>query len=57
MTEKDIRIQEQNAEIEKLREYNEALKTRCRALTNGTVCFYCPMECKHRTEAFRNDQK
>ena len=56
MTEKDIIIQDQRAEINKLKEYNKALRYRCKALTKGTVCFYCPMECEHRTVAFRTDR-
>lgn len=42
-------------DCEKLRKENEALKNRCRALTKGTVCFFCPMECKHRSVKFRKE--
>ena len=38
-----------------LQKENNQLKNRCFALTRGTICLFCPMECEHRTEDFRTD--
>lgn len=29
------------------------LQNRCYVLSSGTLCFFCNMECKHRSEPFR----
>lgn len=55
MTEQDVIIQDLRAENDKLRKYNEALRNRCRFLTGGNLCIFCPMECHNRTVAFRTD--
>lgn len=55
VTEKEIDEQPTVYDVEKIEKENEALKTRCRVLTNGTMCFFCPLECKNRTEKFRGD--
>lgn len=39
-------------EIKKLEEENRILKNRCRILSNGVMCIFCPLECKNRTEEF-----
>ncbi len=44
---KDKRIAESEKE-------NKALKNRCYALSDGTMCFFCPLECEHRSSDFRN---
>lgn len=31
------------------------LQNRCFALSKGTLCFYCPMECPHRQSEFRGE--
>ena len=42
-------------DAEKVEKENEALKLRCCALSRGTMCLYCQLECKHRTEEYRGD--
>lgn len=42
--------------IEKLEHENKALKNRCHVLSMGTICFYCPLECEHRSCDFRNNE-
>lgn len=42
--------------IEKLQQENKMLKNRCRALTVGTMCLYCPYDCERRTERYRGEQ-
>lgn len=56
MTEQDVIIQDLRAENDMLRKYNKALRNRCRLLTGGNLCIFCPIECHNRTEAFRTDQ-
>lgn len=41
--------------IEELKKENMQLKNRCFVLTRGSLCFYCPVDCEHRKEKFRND--
>lgn len=36
-------------------EQNMQLANRCYALTHGTLCFFCPIECDHRANEFRGD--
>lgn len=43
-------------EVEKLRKENRALKNRCRVITQGTMCFFCPMECSNRKEKYRGSK-
>ena len=42
---------------EKLVADNGALKNRCRTLTHGSMCFFCPMECDNRSMPFRGEEK
>lgn len=39
--------------IDKIKYENQMLKNRCRALTEGTMCRYCPFDCERRTEKYR----
>ena len=43
--------------IEELKKENKALKNRCYVLSKGAMCFFCPMECEHRSCDFRNKGK
>ncbi len=43
--------------IEKLQQENKMLKNRCRALTMGTMCMYCPYECERRSERYRGQNE
>ena len=43
-----------NKELDK---ENKVLKNRCFALTHGTMCFFCPLNCEHRSKAFRKDKE
>lgn len=40
----------------KLKEENKALKNRCHALSGGTMCFFCHLDCEHRSCDFRNEE-
>ena len=40
--------------LEEIKKENKALKNRCYVLSNGTMCFFCPLECEHRSCNFRN---
>ena len=40
-------------EREKLIHENKMLKNRCAALTDGTMCLFCPYECENRSKDFR----
>lgn len=42
--------------IEKLLHENQMLKNRCVVLTEGTLCFCCPYDCKNRTKKYRGKQ-
>ena len=42
-------------DITKYLKENEQLKNRCYILTNGAMCLFCPIDCKRRTQNFRND--
>lgn len=33
----------------------KALQNRCFALSNGTMCLFCPMDCDRRSIAYRGD--
>ena len=33
-------------------EENKMLKNRCRALTGGVMCVYCPYDCDNRTQEY-----
>ena len=44
-------------DTEHLMEENDNLKFRCRVLTSGTMCSFCPLECKHRTDEYRWDSE
>ena len=43
-------------EVEKLRKENVALKNRCYAMTHGSLCFFCPIDCSDRTVKFRRNE-
>lgn len=32
---------------------NKVLKNRCRVLSQGLLCLYCPLDCEKRVEEFR----
>lgn len=51
----DLSYQPTARDVEKVEKENEALKLRCCALSRGTMCLYCQLECKHRTEEYRGD--
>ncbi len=36
--------------ITNLKRENEVLKNRCKALSNGTLCMFCNLDCKHKTQ-------
>jgi len=38
---------------EKLEKENKALKNRCYAISKGSLCFFCPLECEHRSCDYR----
>ena len=40
---------EKDERIEKLERENRALKSRCYALSSGSLCCFCPLECVHRS--------
>lgn len=44
------------SEIEKLQHENKVLKNRCRVLSQGSLCIFCPMECSNRTMQYRGDE-
>lgn len=48
--------EELRKELERLEKENKALKNRCFAQTRGAMCFFCPLECEHRTCDFRNKE-
>ncbi len=33
----------------------DALTNRCRVLSNGTLCLFCPIECNNRKDKYRGD--
>ena len=39
--------------IEQMQHENKMLKNRCSALTNGTMCMFCPYECENRSKEYR----
>lgn len=43
-------------QIEQLKHENKMLKNRCRALSDGTMCLFCPFECEHRKTPFRGNK-
>ncbi len=40
-------------ERENLIHENKMLKNRCAALTEGTMCLFCPYDCENRTKEYR----
>ena len=44
-------------QINKLKHENEMLKNRCSALTDGTMCMFCPYVCENRKKEFRGKQE
>lgn len=40
-------------QLNKLKHENEMLKNRCSALTEGTMCMFCPYECANRSKEYR----
>ena len=42
-------------DVEKVEKENKQLKCRCRALSRGVMCFFCPSECEYRTDEFRGN--
>lgn len=40
-------------ELNKAKHENQMLKNRCHALTQGTMCWFCPYECDNREKKFR----
>lgn len=46
-------INELYKENEKLKRANKALSNRCFALTSGTLCAFCELDCSRRLEEFR----
>lgn len=42
--------------MEKLEKENKALKNRCYALSSGAMCFFCHLDCEHRSCDFRNKE-
>lgn len=42
--------------LEKLEKENKALKNRCYAISKGSLCFFCPLECEHRSCDYRNKE-
>jgi hypothetical protein len=51
-----VNEEELRKELERLEKENKALKNRCFAQTRGVMCFFCPLECEHRTCDFRNKE-
>ena len=41
----------------RLQHENNMLKNRCSALTEGTMCQYCPYTCVNRSEKYRGNTK
>lgn len=39
--------------MERIVRENEQLKNRCFVSTDGVLCIFCPLECKHRAGLFR----
>lgn len=42
-------------EVARLEKENKQLKTRCRVLTSGVMCFACEIDCESRTVEFRGE--
>lgn len=45
---------EKDERIEKLERENKVLKNRCYALSSGSLCCFCPLECERRSCDFLN---
>ena len=45
----------ERSEFEKIKSTNKALQNRCKALTQGSLCLYCPIDCEQRVQIFRGD--
>ena len=43
--------------IKKLEHENEMLKNRCAALTEGTMCHFCPYQCERRRHKYRGQME
>lgn len=41
---------------EELEHENKMLKNRCAALTEGTMCLFCPYDCENRSTKYRGDK-
>lgn len=41
--------------VDQLIKERYALSNRCRALTEGTMCLFCPLDCGQRRISFRDD--
>lgn len=48
MNEEELRIS-----LAKIKKENKALKNRCYAISKGSLCFFCPLECEHRNCDYR----
>jgi len=48
--------EELRSALEEIKKENKALKNRCYVLSGGSMCFFCPMECEHRSCDFRNKE-
>ena len=42
--------------IEEFEKENKALQNRCYAVTGGTLCLFCPIDCDHRSTKFRGNE-
>ncbi len=41
--------------VKKQLKHYDALTNRCRVLSNGTLCIFCPIDCKNRKDKYRGD--
>ena len=53
----DRLYREKCEEVARLEKENRALKTRCRVLSDGMMCLFCPMVCENRTTEFRGGEQ
>lgn len=47
------RFLEADKRNKELEHENKMLKNRCSALSEGTMCMFCPYECENRSKDFR----
>lgn len=45
----------ERSEYEKIQKQVKALQNRCKVLSQGIMCVFCPLECEVRTAQFRGD--